>query len=132
MGRTIRDVRVLITQLRTCPSRPTFTLTILPKGHCPLGVFSSATKTTSPICMSVFDLCHFCRVCNAGKYSRIHRLQNTLARYCTCLHHRLAYTSSLTKTPCGMLGLDFMSNNMLGVNAGGLLGRCLQVLWACH
>ena len=56
---------------------------------------------------------------------RNHLLQNTLARYCTCLHHRLAYISSLTNTPCGILELDFISNSMLGVSAGGLLGSPL-------
>ena len=75
--------------------------------------------------MSVLARCHFCRACSAGKYSRNHLLQNTLARYCTCLHHRLAYISSLTNTPCGILELDFISNSMLGVSASGSLGSPL-------
>ena len=117
-------MRDLITQLRTWPSRPTFTSITLPKGHCPLGTFPSETSTTSPVRMSVLALCHFCR--SAGKYSRIHLLQKTSERYCTCLHHRFAYKASFINTPCGILGFDFISNNMLDVSAGTSLGSLLS------
>ena len=118
-------MRVLITPLRTCPSRPTFTSITLPKGHCPFGTFPSETSTTSPVRMSVLALYQFCRACSAGKYSRIHLFQKTSERYCTCLHHRFAYKSSFINTPCGILGFDFISNNMLGVSAGRSLGSLL-------
>ena len=115
----------LITQLRTCSSRPTFTSITLPKGHCPLGTFSSETSTTSPVRMSVLALCHFCRACSATKYSRIHLLQETSERYCTCRHHSFAYNSYFINIPCGILGFDFISKNMLGVSAGRSLGSLL-------
>ena len=119
-GRTICDVRILITQLRTCPSRATFTSIILPNGHWPLGMLTSATSTMSPLRSSAFALIHFCRAWSAGKYSRTHLLQNTEARYCTCLHQRLEYTS-FTNTPEGILELDFINNSMLGVKSRWIL-----------
>ena len=52
----------------------------------------------------------------------------TQGRYCICFHHCLAYMSSLTNTPGGMLRLDFISNSILGVSAGGSFGSPLTVV----
>ena len=55
-------------------------------GHCPRGMFLSATKTKSPTLKLGLGHNHFCRSWSVGKYSFVHLHQNSFARRWTCFH----------------------------------------------
>lgn len=65
---------------------------------------------------------HFCLSWRSGRYSLTHLFQNESDRYCTCLHLRLMYVSSLSKRPAGRRGLVFNRRMWLGVSGSRSLG----------
>ena len=87
--------------VRTRPSWPGLTSVTLPNGHSFLGARGSITMTMSPAVRSLRADSHRVRCRRDGRYSRVHRRQNTSARYCTCFHFFLEYWSSPVNIPLG-------------------------------
>ena len=113
-SRRRRIVAVLSKTWRTCPCWSGNTSSTTPLGHWPRWMFSWTISTKSPTAMFLLGRSHFCRSWRVGKYSLSHRFQNTLARYCACLHLLLYGTSSSSFTD-EELGLGRNKSNMLGV-----------------
>lgn len=127
MGRWMMLLLVLTKTLRTNPFEPGSALTTRPSGQEFLGAFSSIMTTRSPGVKFRLTLFHLCRNCINGRYSLIHRLQNRLARYCTCLHLLCEYRSSLWNSPGGMIGLVFNWSKWFGVRGSRSFGSFVTV-----
>lgn len=70
----------------TCPSLPGKTLTTLPSGHLPLGIYFSITKTISRSAKSLFSSFHLLLLFNWGSHSLTHLVQKCFKISCTLRH----------------------------------------------
>ena len=115
IGRLSSEVAVLIRACLTTlflSGKVSITRPIL---HCPRGLVSSHTSTTSPSLKLGRFVVHFWRDWRVCKYSRDHLDQNWSAKYCTCFQRCLEYTSELENTPGDKLGDAPTCNKWFGV-----------------
>ena len=88
-GLWITESVVFTSAILTRPRSSGKTLATRPSRHMFLGRSFSTTTTISPTIRFRFGLVHFCLVCRVWRYSRLHLVQNSDARCCTCRHLRL-------------------------------------------
>ena len=112
---------VLTSTALTNLSLPGKVLTTRASGQHRRGVFSFATRTTSPTAIFCRSSFHLGRSCRVGRYSWTHRRQNWSAIYCTWRQRR-EYISPLENFPGGATGRPFKSNRSLGVRGFGSSG----------
>lgn len=102
--------------LRTLPSSSGYRSVTCPSSHLFLGRFSSFTSTSST-CMFRLGLFHCWRGCSDCRYSFLHLLQNSFAKYCIRHQGFLEYMSGLSKVPGGgNTILLFMVRSLYGVS----------------
>ena len=99
MGRTISFPRTCTRADRTRPSVPSFTASTLPTGHWLRASWCSRTRTRSPSRTFLWGSCHLVCWRSKVRYSRVHRLQKTSAKYSTWRHFLLRFRSSSLKSP---------------------------------
>ena len=115
MGRITSWPLVKTLTVHTRPSWPGLISVTLPNGHSFLGARGSTTMIMSPAVRSLCADSHCVRCRRDGRYSRVHRRQNTSARYCTCFHFFLEYWSFPLNVPVGA-AVGRSSNKWLGLN----------------
>lgn len=129
---------LLTSTTRIRSSFPGKVFTIRPRGHFPLGMFSSITNTGSLVRKSLLSPTHFWRCCNVGIYSFIHLFQKQSARNWAILHCFLLWRSSLTNSPGVKARVFLWSSRWFGVSGSwsfgspllGVRGRLFSIiLW---
>ena len=100
---------------RTLLSFPGNTLTILPKGHFPLGVSGDMTMTTSPTFRSTCSLRHFFRTLRLGIHSCNHLCQKWRTSSWTRRHLFLGLNTSVSTLSGANLPPNWPCKKWLGV-----------------